>query len=215
MEQFCRATPEFATSAHENFLLAHGLLDSGSRIKGGAPFPVGGDGNLFQGLIIDDFFAISSRSLDYLGVSDATSALLCAKEAYRKAGIAGSDEKGLVDAETAVVAGAEVDTSPHTRALGLGLVGPSRSKRIALVAITLELARRQSTPDHLHLCLVGGCVSGMLYRRPFMSILNGAFTLVDASTVSQSSPKILGLPRCVADELVLAASLCHTLVADI
>ena len=56
---------EFATSAHENFLLAHGLLDSGSRIKGGAPFPVGGDGNLFQGLIIDDFFAISSRPLDY------------------------------------------------------------------------------------------------------------------------------------------------------
>ena len=33
--------------------------------------------------------------------------------------------------------------------------------------------------------------------------------------VSQSSPKILGLPRCVADELVLAASLCHILVSDI
>ena len=112
----------------------------------------------------------------------------------RKAGIAGSDEK----------------------ALGLGLVGPSRrSKRIALAAITLELARLQSTSDHLHLCLVGGWVSGMLYRRPFMSILNGAFTMVDASTVSQTSPKILGLPRCVADELVLAASLCHILVADI
>ena len=57
------------------------------------------------------------------------------------AGIAGSDEKDIVDAEAAVVAGAEVDTSPYTWALGLDLWGhpeasalpwrPSRSNLLA------------------------------------------------------------------------------------
>ena len=102
-----------------------------------------------------------------------------------------------------------------TRALGLALVGPPKEKRIALAAITLEAARLPKTTDRLHLCLVGAWVSGLLYRRPLMSLLQSAFSLVDTSTVCQSSSRLLPLPRRVAEELVMLSALSHLLVADV
>ncbi|OLQ11460.1 hypothetical protein AK812_SmicGene4704 [Symbiodinium microadriaticum] len=142
-------------------------------------------------------------------------ALARAQAAYSAHSILGSPEKDIDGASRATVAGAELDSSPYTRSLGLALVGPPRSKRVALAAITLEAARLTHTTDVLHLCLVGGWVSGFMYRRPFMSVFGRVFSLVEAASVVPEHPKMLPLPRRVADELVLAAALSHVLVSDI
>ena len=211
---------EFACSAHANLLSSGGLLQDDSRILGSLPFLLGGEDGLCEGLVIDDYYAISSvyapiGSRASPNTSAATKCLLRAKEVYKAEGLLGSEEKDVVDAACCTVAGAELDTSSTTRALGLALAGPPRAKRIALAAITLEACRLPSTSDHLHLCIVGGWVSACMYRRPYMAILNLAFHLVDASSVRQGSSRVLGLPRRVADELVLMAALCHIIVADL
>ena len=208
---------EFASSAHANLLIEAGLLDPSSRVLGAAPFPVGGSsGQLTQGLIIDDFFAISKRSIEAdPSDSSACAALRTAKEVYSKHEILGSDDKDVIGAEQATVAGAFLDSSPSTRALGLALVGPSPRKRLALAAVTLELARLGATTDHLHSSLVGGWVSCLLYRRPLMCLFDRAFSFVDFGSMAPTSSKILPLSRKVADELVMISVLSHILVSDI
>ena len=201
---------EFACSAHANLLLKGGLLSSSSRILGSHPFPLGGQDRLFEGLVIDDYYAISTVAAPRGCVmpptcSAGTRCLLRAKHVYKGEGLIGSEEKDIVDSSCCTVAGAELDTSDSTRALGLALAGPPRAKRIALAAITLEACRLAATSDHLRLCLLGGWVSACLYRRPCMS---------DATAVRPSSSRVIALPRRVADELLMA-TLCHVLVADI
>ena len=75
------------------------------------------------------------------GLSQAERCFLKAKEVYRREGIYGSDEKDVVGLQVGTCTGAELDSSPYTRSLGLALLGPPREKRIALAAITLETAR--------------------------------------------------------------------------
>ena len=167
-------------------------------------------------MIIDDFFAISKRSIEAdPSDSSACAALRTAKEVYSKHEILGSDDKDVIGAEQATVAGAFLDSSPSTRALGLALVGPSPRKRLALAAITLELARLGATTDHLHSSLVGGWVSCLLYRRPLMCLFDRAFSFVDFGSMAPTSSKILTLSRKVADELVMISVLSHILVSDI
>ena len=77
---------------------------------GAASFPVGeGSSRLVAGLVIDDFFTISTKALGASDTSPATAALFSAKEIYKTQGIVGSD---VIDADKATCAGAEVDASP-------------------------------------------------------------------------------------------------------
>ena len=94
-------------------------------------------------------------------------------------------------------------------------MGPPRAKRLGLAAITPESCRLKKTSDVLHLCLVGGWVSGFCFRKPLMACCDKVFTFVNATEVDSNSPRVLDLPRSVADELVLAASLSHLLFSDV
>ncbi|CAE7291740.1 unnamed protein product, partial [Symbiodinium sp. CCMP2456] len=208
---------EFACSSHAALLEQHGLLQSDSRIFGLRPFPPGaGQHKLIEGLVIDDYFAISRRPL---GPTDATpaavSALCQAKQVYQSYGILGSDPKDIVNSECAVVAGAELDCSPMTRSLNLALVGPPKKKRLAISAIGLEICRLGATTDHLHLSLLGALTSSFLFRRPLMSLLGQSFGFVDAASISPAASKVLPLPRKVADEITLASILSLLCVSDI
>ena len=202
---------EIACSAHSNLLSSFGLLSVSSRVEGGRPFPPGGEGGLVEGLVIDDWFAISRQLLGDKSPSASAKAFESAQEAYLATGLVGSPEKDLVDVDTGCIAGAEVDSSASVRDLGLALVGPAKGKRIALAAITLEAARLPVTTESLHLSLVGGWVSAFMYRRPFMSI----FRVVPPGGESEERPSTLPLSRVVADELVLAASLFALLTSDV
>ena len=204
---------EFACSCHSNLLSAYGRLGPSTRLVGGRPFPPGGDQNLIEGLIIDDWFAVACQPLSESGPSASAEAFAVAQKAYSDTGLFGSD-KDLVDEPVGCIAGAELDSSASTRKLGLALVGPGKEKRIALAAVTLEAARLPVTSDSLHLSIVGAWVSGFLFRRPLMCIFDRVFRLVKTSTVDERRPSRVALPRRTADELVLAASLFALLTSD-
>ncbi|OLP96890.1 hypothetical protein AK812_SmicGene20848 [Symbiodinium microadriaticum] len=188
---------EFACSCHSNLLSAYG-----------------GDQNLIEGLIIDDWFAVACQPLSESGPSASAEAFAVAQKAYSDTGLFGSD-KDLVDEPVGCIAGAELDSSASPRELGLALVGPGKEKRIALAAVTLEAARLPVTSDSLHLSIVGAWVSGFPFRRPLMSIFDRVFRLVKTSTVDERRPARVVLPRRTADELVLAASLFALLTSDV
>ena len=112
------------------------------------------------------------------------------------------------------VAGAQLDSSPGTRALGLITLGAPAAKRAALSVISLEVARLAHTTDSLHLRLLGNWTSSLLYRRQLMSVLARSFGLVRAQDLGRV-PRVIGLPRSVAQELVLLAILAPLAVSNL
>lgn len=89
------------------------------------------------------------------------------------------------------------------------------AKRLPLAHVSLELARLRWTTDQLHLCLIGGWVHSVLFRRPMMSLLDASFKLVDCRDQRGDGPCVLSLPRLVAQELVLLAVLCPLMATDL
>ncbi|CAE7218280.1 unnamed protein product [Symbiodinium microadriaticum] len=206
---------EFACSSHCSLLQCAGLLSLSTQLCGSRPPPLGGEDSIIDGLVIDDYYAISVHPDGDASPSQAELAFRTAKATYARAGIIGSDDKDVRGEDLAVCTGAEIDGSPATRSLGLALVGAPRQKRVALAAISLEVARLPCTTDHLHLSLLGGWTSILLYKRPLMSIVSEAYHLVDATKVRPQVARTVPLPRAVANELSLLSALCHVLVADV
>ena len=57
-----------------------------------------------------------------------------------------------------------------THALGMATLASPAQKRASLTLVSLESARFSHTSDALHLSLLGGVTSTLLFRRPLMSI---------------------------------------------
>lgn len=204
---------EFATSAHENLLISHGALSESSRLLS-CRHSMRPD--LMQGLVIDDFFAVGVRGAD-TDAEDCDSWKLHEKasQAYDKEGLMGSPEKDLWGEDSGRIIGAYLDSSEETRKRGLVTVSVPREKKYALSWISLQLCQLPSTSDSLHLCLLGGWVSALLYRRPIMSVLQHSFNLVQNEKVSEAAPKMVPLPRKVAGELVLLSVLAPLICSNI
>ncbi|CAE7860744.1 unnamed protein product, partial [Symbiodinium necroappetens] len=112
---------EIATCAHRNMLRASGLLVPREELLSTRPFP---PSEVLQGLVIDDFYAVSLESLDTPPErSRAVARLDLALEAYEKHRLLGSVEKNVRGSDCSRVAGAELDSSPGTRQLGLVTAG--------------------------------------------------------------------------------------------
>ena len=207
---------EFATDSHRNFLSRGGLLCPSEELRADSVWP-GKD--LVQGLVIDDYYAVSVEKADgapdILRKPKAVSCFQRAKGLYKEAGLLGSDDKDVVDAQKAKVTGGELDSSPETRRLGMTTLAAPLKKRLALSFISLELARLPCTTDALHLCLLGGWTHALMYRRPFMSLVEKSYKAVDAGSVSQDHPKLVPMTRGVAEELVLMAVLAPLMVTDL
>ena len=204
---------EIATASHRSLLKRAGLLQEGQEVRADQTFP---GSPLIDGLVIDDYYSISVESV---GTSPQASlahrCLDIAAATYSAHRLLGSAEKDIKGADLAKVAGAELDSSAPTRSLGLVTAGAPRDKRLSLASLTLSLASLPSTTDALHSCVLGGWVSVLLYRRPLMSIFSKAFSLYPAGLLDPANPKVIPLPRPVADELVLCAALAPLAVADL
>ena len=227
---------EIATQSHRNMLRSRGLLCGEEEIT--STFR----DRCLQGLIIDDFFSVSVEDLPatttraphlrctiptapksrpatplttIMPPSRSKQRLKVAQQAYAQEGLLGSKEKDIVDEEVAKVAGAELDGSQTTRALGLCTVAAPASKRLGLSFLSLQLASMKATTDALHACLVGGWTSCLMYRRPLMSILDKVHSFIDMSRVNQASPKVLRLSRPVAQEFTLLGILAPLVCSDI
>ena len=202
---------EFACQAHGSLLQSYGLLSPQSRLVANRPFR---GSSLLEGLVIDDYFSIGISPKGTLGSPDAA-CFDTAQKAYSNHLLLGSPAKDIRGACQGKVIGAAINASDDALDRGLCTLGSPPEKRYGLAWLTLQICMLPYTTDVLHLCLVGGWVACLAYRRPMMSLLNATFRLVDANQVDSSRPKLIKLPRSVAGELVLLATLCPLLCSDL
>jgi len=204
---------EIATQAHMNLLRSVGALDDASTMKANRPLQ---SGSLAEGLVIDDYFCVTVDDLHVQpSQSKAFDRYNVAQSAYEAHGLLGSPHKDLVCAEEGKVIGAYINGSSRARNLGLVTLGAPAQKRIALAYLTLLSCQMRHTSDSLHLCLIGGWVSVMGFRRPVMSVLQESFTVVSMPEYNRELPKVVPLPRKVADELTLLCALMPLMVTEL
>ena len=205
---------DIACSAHEGFLQAYGLLDLPHRVLGRLPLQ---EQTCYQGLVIDDFFCLSKISRELassLGPETPTEACLTLKKAllaYEAHGILGAPEKDQVN----LTKGAEIDSSEPTLRQGVATVSAPKQKRFALADISFEACLLPATSDALWCSLLGGWTSALTFRRQAFCCLDEAFRLAPSASLDPCSPKILKLPRVVAQEVIVTACLSPILVSDI
>ena len=204
---------EFATDSHRNLLKSRGLLVPTEELVSNRPFA--GLRSL-QGLIIDDFFSISIERPDFApGTSLAKHRFDLAAKTYAAEGLQGSPHKDVIEQQRAKIAGAELDATDATRRCGVVSLGAPAAKRLALALVSQEVAKLRCTTDSLHSCLLGGWTSALMYRRPLMSVLFESHRLVDSSILDSSNPKVISLPRPIAQELLLLSILCPLMCSDL
>lgn len=87
--------------------------------------------------------------------------------------------------------------SERAKSLGMCTLGSPPEKRLALSWISLHAGTLSHTTDALHLCLIGGWVACLGFRRPLMSLLNESFRLVNSSSADPLNPRLVALPRSV------------------
>lgn len=203
---------EIATDAHTGLLQSVGLLSHQTRLVSSRPFQ-GSD--LCEGLVIDDYFAIAKVPRGLLVADPAKGCLSTSKAVYGKHGIIGSDDKDIKGERRAKVIGAYVNASDQAQDRGHVLISAPPAKRYALAWVTFQMCQLTHTTDALHLCVLGGWTSILMYRRPLMSVLQKSFHLVDMDVFDASLPKMIRLPRAVATELVLLSVLAPLAVADV
>ena len=169
-----------------------------------------------DGLVIDDFFAISVLPGNYPLQDCFASRRHCqASAAYAKEDLLGSPLKDVVGSDCAKVIGGVLNSSAQARSQGVATLASPIEKRLSLSWILLQVAQLSHTTDSLHVCLMGGVVSAFLFRRPLMSLLSRSFSLVNASEVNELKPRLVALPRAVCDELVLVAVLLPLALSDL
>ena len=195
---------EVATCAHGQLLEDGGLLGGDTRLCSKAPFKGFKEA---QGLVIDDYFSVCVHDLKDSSTPVCTERLRRAKQVYESEALVGSDDKDIVAQPVAKIAGAEVCSGGATRALGIATLASPAQKRVSLALVSLESARLSHTSDALHLSLLGGWTSTLLFRRPLMAILATAHGVVDASGVDARRPVLCALPRPAAQELTLLSVL--------
>lgn len=131
---------EFALSAHGSLLEGYGLLNRHTKIQGKHPFP---RGPLWEGLVIDDYFAVSQQASNIWRqeLSEAERCLATATLAYEKNSVLGSPEKDVDGSVHFKIVGAEVGSRPKMRSRGQVLVGAPLDRRMSLAALSLKACR--------------------------------------------------------------------------
>ncbi len=204
---------EVATESHSGLLEDFDLLGKDVRLVANRPLR---SSSRCHGLVIDDFFALSVEDKKCeREASQAHADFQKAQSAYHASRLLGSPAKDVDAARSGKLIGAFVNAEPGTLARGLCTVGAPAEKRVALSHLTFELCKLSHTSDSLHLSILGAWVSILCYRRPMMALLNHCFRLVDVNSYDPDRPRIIPLPRKVACELVLVATLCVFAVFDL
>ena len=203
---------EVATQSHANLLKGYGLLSDDVRMTASRPLRCSSHA---EGLVIDDFFAVTVQDRCN---SQRPRSLLCydtAQKAYRDFQILGSPQKDIIGSPEGKVIGAYINGAQRATSRNLVTLAAPAEKRLALSYLTLLTCQLRGTTDSLHLCTMGGWVSVLGYRRPLMSVLQKAFNLVNALDFDKNSPKVIHLPRSVANEMTLLAVLMPLAMVDL
>lgn len=201
---------EFALEAHQNLLRREGLLTPEQRLQGHMPLPLS---RVWEGLIIDDYFVVSSEPRHLRKEETSVFAhLVRAREAYEKHKLPGSPEKEVIAADLFKAAGAEIDSRDEVVTGGMCLVGAPLAKRLGLSLLSLRTARLPLISTKLASRLSGSWVSVLLYRRCLSSVVKDFFAL---GAQGEETDMVLRLPRSLAEELTILACLVPVAVSDI
>lgn len=204
---------DIATDAHTHLLRSKNLLRPECTVTAERPLR---SRNLCQGLVIDDYFCVATESADKnLSDSAAHECFNIAQKAYLQAGIGGSPHKDVAFASSGKVIGAQVNSSHEALTRRLITLGSPPEKRLSIAHICFQVAKLSHTTDCLHLCLVGGLVSILGFRRPLLSILQESFRLVDINSYDPNHPRVIPLSRAVACELTLVACLVPLMLTEL
>ena len=204
---------EICTEAHTTLLQNFGLLHASSRLVASSPLV---SSQCLDGLVIDDYFCVSKEPVGSdAKYSEAARRYNIAQEAYSSHELLGSPHKDIVAEKEGKVIGAYVNSSDRAINRGLVTLAAPAEKRLSMSFLSLALCALTHTTDALHLCMVGSWVSMLGYRRPMMSILDRSFNLVNNDRFDANHPKLLPLPRPVANEMVLLAVLVPLMMTDL
>ena len=201
---------EYALSAHGYLLEQAGLLTSESRLMSKHPFP---RGPVWQGLVIDDFFAISRERNGSQEKPLSSTCLLKAKAAYEKHQVLGSPEKDIEGSSHFKVVGAEINTSSRAISNSVALVGAPTERRLSLAALSLRVARLPGVSRSLASRLTGAWTFVLMYRRCLTCILGELFTL--GIVGGKHEDEVVPLTRKAASELVIASALSFVAVSNV
>ena len=203
---------EYALESHQNLLQREGLLVPKNRLQGHDILPTG---NVWESLIIDDYFCISAQRRSWAKErSQAFLHLAMAREAYSAHGLPGSVEKDVVAEDSFKAAGAEIDSSSRTLDLGLCMVGAPLQKRLGLAVVSLRAAALSGISRGLAAKLSGSWVSCLMFRRCMSATVDGLFA-IGAGKSSEDSEEVVDLPRRVSQELVFLSVLAVIMASDV
>ena len=204
---------EVATAAHSSLLQSYGLLGKDVSLQANRCLR---SPHQCHGLVIDDFFCVSIEDKS-VAREDSLSAKAyrAAQKAYSDNNLLGSPQKDLEAVSCGKTIGATINGGELATRRNLVTLGAPPCKRISLSVVTLQVAQLSHTTDALHLCLLGAWVSILGYRRPLLSLLAKSFHLVDQNTFDQNRPRMIKLPRSVASELCLVATLMPLALTDL
>lgn len=203
---------EFALEGHQTLLQHEGLLVPQHRLEGHSLLPTG---NVWESLIIDDYFCISAqRRCIEKEKSQAFLHLAKARAAYELHHLPGSVEKDVVAEDRFKAAGAEVDSSKEVLELGLTLVGAPLQKRLGLAVVSLRVAELRGISRGLAAKLSGSWVSCLMFRRCMSAVVDGLFAL-GAGHSAEDAEEVVALPRKVAQELSFLSVLAVIMATDV
>ena len=202
---------EYALQSHSSLLEWGGLLSEGRVIKRNHAFPVG---PTWEGLVIDDYFTLSTEKVSTDPLRARSVELLeIAEEIYQKAGVLGSDDKTIRGSCELKAVGAEVLSNAKVLGAGLSAVGAPLGKRIALASLSLRLAALPVISRGIASRLAGNWTSVLMFRRCLTCILDGIFQL--GNTSAATADEVITLPRSIAEELVLASIASFLAITDV
>ena len=202
---------EFALCSHETLLKNHGLLCSDTRIQGHLNFPVT---TCWDALVIDDYFCLSADHVHApVAETFAFSGLSRARDAYDQEKLLGSPEKDVVAETSLKAAGAEIRSSEKNVRLGFVPVSAPLAKRLALSVLSLRASDLPGLSAGVCARLAGNWVSVLQFRKCWSSLIDGLFLF--ASKCQQDPGSLFSMPRSIAQELVMLASVAPLIVSNI
>ena len=203
---------EFALGGHEGLLTEENLLQADHRLQGHCPIP---RTDVWQALIIDDFFVISVQDEKTSRTNTEAFRLLeRARAAYAKHRLKGSPEKDITAEKLFKAAGAEVDGRDQCLRRNLCLVAAPLAKRIGLATLSLRVANLHRVTATLAARLTGGWVSVLLYRRCLSSIVEELFALGNYKEKAEADA-VRVLSRKAAQELQMLAVLSPLMATNV
>ena len=157
-------------------------------------------------LVIDDYFALCVTDVANPSEPMCLKRLRTATAAYAGHQLEGSDDKDILGVDIGLRLSGQkliLPPTPVLKALSRWPLLSANALPCPCSPWSAPGSRILRTACTAFRCLLGNWTSALLFRRPLMSVLSASYGIVDTRKVEPSRPRLVKLPRPVAQELVL------------